>query len=216
MQKFELLNFRITRPQTVAILTLVILVGGLILWQGGLKHWVIPRGWGVVEPGQIYRSGQLSRFMVEEVLQEHQIGMIVFMSGDNLRRPDVVAEREAAKKMGIERINLNLNGNGTGDWRRYVAAVAAMKRAGDAGKAVLVHCHTGAQRTGGTIALYRVLVQGRSGREAYNELRSYAHDPADNPKMIPFLNRHMAEIAQGLVDAGVIQQPPEELPLIGP
>lgn len=188
-------------------------ITGALLWIGGVAHYFIPRNWGEVEPG-FYRSGQISRFLMERTLRERRIGLVVFMSGDKANRPDVQAEQSACRKLGVERMNCPLAGNGTGDINSYIDALEAVCRARNEGRAVLVHCHTGSQRTGGVVAYYRLLVQRRPPAEVYAELRRYGHDPHDNPELIRYLNEHMGEVSTALADRGIIDRASTPPPLI--
>ncbi len=178
------------------MIVIAVLIAGYALWIQALRDRFYPRNWGVVEPGKFYRAGQISRHIIKGTLQENHIGTVIFMSGDKANRPDVQAEAAAAAELGITRLNLNLDGNGTGKVENYVQAVAAVVNSERHNIPVLVHCQTGAQRTGGVVAYYRTLVQGKPGSEAYAELLHYGHDPDKNPVMIPYLNEHMAEVAQ--------------------
>ncbi len=81
---------------------------------------------------------------------------------------------------------------------------------------MLVHCHTSPQRTSGVIAMWDVLVRGRSGVEAYTTMLASNHDPADNPALVPFLNKWMPRIADELRNRGVIDTIPDPLATIGP
>jgi protein-tyrosine phosphatase len=189
-------------------------VGAALLWQvEGVKQLFGPRNWGEVEPG-FYRSGQISRFVLKKALQQHDVKLVVFMSGDKANRPDVQAEAQICRDLGIERINCGLAGDGTGDIRSYANAIEAISKARREGKAVLVHCHTGSQRTGGAVAYYRMLVEGRPAAEAHAELIRYGHDPRDNPDLLPYLNAHMRELADILVERRVIDRAPAPLPVL--
>jgi protein tyrosine/serine phosphatase len=79
---------------------------------------------------------------------------------------------------------------------------------------VLVHCVAGAQRTGGVIAGYEMLVEKKPVDEAYSQMRKYGHDPRDNPHLIDYLNAHMGELAKMLVDRHVIDRVPVPLPML--
>ena len=57
------------------------------------------------------------------------------------------------------------------DYAVIVAALRAIKSGLQSG-AVLVHCHHGADRTGGIIALYRVLFQNWSKADALDEMQN--------------------------------------------
>ncbi len=96
----------------------VALVGlGAVVWKHVLEPRLTPRAFAPVIPGEVYRSGQISRFLIRDTLKEYDIGVIVFMSGDKAGQPDVEAERAAAAEMGITRYNFPLGGRGMGDWR---------------------------------------------------------------------------------------------------
>jgi protein tyrosine phosphatase (PTP) superfamily phosphohydrolase (DUF442 family) len=204
------------RPAMMLAVLLAAVAIGWIAWEAGVKERFFPRDWGVVEPGAIYRSGQISRHLIESVLRDHHIGVIIFLSGDKANRPDVDAERETAARLGIERINCPLTGDGTGNIIEYANAIAAINQALGQNKAVLVHCATGAQRTGGVVAAWRVLVRGQSGQEAYRELLAFHHDPDANQRLLPYLNGNMQRLAQLLVDRHVIERAPEPVPIISP
>src|SRR5262249_36061644 len=128
----------------------------------------------------------------------------------------VEAERETAARLGVTRLNCPLPGDGVGDINQYAAAITAMCQSLKDGKPVLVHCHTGAQRTGGAIAFYRALVQQKTGKEVYAELLRFRHDPEENEKLIPYLNQHMRELGELLVKNGVIDRIPDPLPVVAP
>ena len=104
---------------------------------------------------------------------------------------DANAERATTAELGIPRLSFVLRGNGTGNPDRYPQAIAAIINADRQGKAVLVHCQSGAQRTSGVIAVYRMLVEGKSEAEAFAEAERYGHDPKRNPELIPFVGAHL-------------------------
>ena len=193
-----------------------VVYGGYSLWTGEIRNLFWPRNWGVVEPGKLYRSAQISRRIIRPTLQDNHIGVVIFMSGDDPTREDTTIEARTCADLGIKRLNLNLNGNGTGKVEKYIAALAEIIQSNRRNVPVLVHCETGAQRTGGVVAFYRVLVEGRSGSEAYAELLQYGHDPSKNPHLIPYLNEHMGEVAEALARQKLIDHVPSPLPVIKP
>ena len=193
-----------------------VVYGGYSLWFGEIRNMFWPRNWGVVEPGKLYRSAQISRRIIRPTLQDNHIGLVIFMSGDDPRREDTTVEARTCADLGIKRLHFNLNGNGTGKCDKYISALRAIIESNRKGVAVLVHCETGAQRTGGVVAFYRVLVEARSGSEAYAELLQYGHDPSKNPHLIPYLNEHMGEVADALAGEKLIDHVPNPLPVIKP
>ncbi len=194
---------------------IALLIGGAVwLWKDVIEDRVIPKRWGVVEPGRIYRSGQLSAALVKRTLAEHRIKVIVALLAEEPDNADHRAEVQAACELGIELKRFPLRGDGTGDLGRYADALAAIVEADRAHKPVLVHCAAGAQRTGGAIAFYRLLVQKRSPESVLKELKRYDHDPDDNPALLEYINENIDRLATMLEVRGVIEQAPESLTVL--
>jgi protein-tyrosine phosphatase len=198
-------------PRWIVGLTLIAagIAVSIFAWDT-LKYRFIPKRWGVVVPGLVYRSGQISKWMLEKTLTEHNIATIVDLQGIDPASEDQKHEIAAAERLPFELLRFPLAGDGTGDVVRYADAVEAVARAERAGKPVLVHCAAGSQRTGGVVAFYRLLVRGDSPEAAMAELSRFDWDP-ETP-LVGFLNAHMAEVAQMLVERGVIERAPEPLP----
>lgn len=195
------------------LLALPILAVGLtVAWFAGLRDQYVPHNFGIVEPNRIYRSGQISARLIRDTLTVYKIQSIVALSANGMKPADRDAEIKAAQEMHIDRHLYPLAGDGTGSVAVYAAAVAAVDHAVRNDQPVLVHCVAGAQRTGGVIALYQLLVEHRSPAEVMVELREFGHDRHDNPKLVPFLNAHMGEIADRLVQLHVIAAVPKPLP----
>jgi protein tyrosine phosphatase (PTP) superfamily phosphohydrolase (DUF442 family) len=201
------------RLRIIAI-ALLCLIGSFGLWEGLLKNDFVPKRFGIVEDGKIYRSGQLSRWLVERTLRKYNIKVIVCLTGDSNQTADKDEEQEAAEKLGIERYNFSLSGNGTGDINDYAKAIAAICQAKEKGKPVLVHCGAGTQRAGGVIATYRLLIEKKDVPFILNEMRSYDWSPKKNPYLLPYLNGNMEKLAFLLNQMGVIDKIPNPVPQI--
>ncbi len=190
----------------------VVLAGAVVLWEEGLEHRVVAKNLGVVEPG-LYRSGQFSRFMIGPALRQTRPDLIVSLSYDKPTNPHNMAEFAAARDGGIERVHVNLRGDGTGKPKEYVEALVHIVNARRDDKVVLVHCWAGSERTGGLTALYRTLIKGQPADETIvQELDAYGHD-LDEGVLLDYLNNNVGVIAQGLVNAGVIDELPDPLPV---
>ena len=189
-----------SRPRRRRILfaifcTLLVLIGtaAVIAWYMGVRDQFFPTNFGVVEPGRVYRSGQISHRVIRDALVRNHIGVIIDLSSKWEDTPDARAERATAAELGVQRINLTLRGNGLGDPAVYPQVLADIVKANREGKPVLVHCQSGAQRTGGIIAAYRILVEGHPPDAAFAEMEDYGHSPKHNPHLIPFIEGHLAE-----------------------
>jgi protein tyrosine/serine phosphatase len=172
--------------------------------------------WGVVVPGKIYRSAQMSPSLLRWKLRDNHIGVIIFLSFDDEADSDVRAEKQIAANDHIQFLNFPMMGDGVASPQMYTLALSALCDANRAGKTVLVHCHSGAQRTGGVVAVYRMLVEKMSPAQALAEMEHYGHDPRKNLTLIPFLNEHIGQWADALVKDGVIDRVPDPLPKLFP
>lgn len=186
------------------LVLLALIAGGVIWWYAGLRNYFIPDNFGVVEPGKIYRSAQIHRRILRQTLLDNNIKVIVDLSQED--SPDAQAEKQIAADLGVERIAIaGLGGKGVGDPDAYPEALRAIVDANRKGKAVLVHCQSGAQRTGGVIATYRMLVQGRDEAQAFEEAKQFHFRPSQNPHLVPFVEQHLREWKAKLEAEHVVQ-----------
>lgn len=205
------------RTSWVLIVALVVAAGGVTAWATGVKRHVFPRHWEVVEPGMIYRSGEISSTLVQRTWRNNNIKTVINLQGGD--RPDEPAHKaaaQAAEQLGIERLFFPLIGDGTGEIKSYVGAIKAIVDSRAENKPCVVHCAAGTYRTGGVVACYRVLIEGWSGQAAYQEMIDEGVKARPDTPILVFLNANIGEIAQQLVEAGVIEEAPNPLPVFGP
>jgi protein tyrosine/serine phosphatase len=195
-------------------LTLFCIVSMLIAWDKFIKDYVIPKNFGVVEAGQIYRSGHISSLLIKKILMKYNIKGVISLTGDSTSSVFSNAERKAVSELGIERLIFSLRGNGTGDVNDYAKIIAVICRFQREGKPVLIHCVSGAERTGGVIAAYRLIVQGRDVGSVREEMSHYGFNPDVDINLRRFLNDNIMEIAKRLKQMGVINQVPSLTPKI--
>lgn len=199
------------------VLVAGVLAGSLAWWLDRGRHYFSPKNWGVVEEGRIYRSGQIHRGIVEDVLRGHDIRVIVDLTRDEATDPDAVVERNAAHRLGIRKVELvGLNGYGTGDPQDYVLALREIVAARDRGEPVLVHCAGGSERTGGILACYRMLFEGWDGPSAWEEYVSYRSKPPEREDLQRFVNENLPWLVKRLQALGVLLEAPDALPHFGP
>ena len=99
----------------VTIGLIAALIGGAIwIWEEVLEDRLIAKRFGVVVPGSIYRSGQLSQWMVHKTLAEHDIDLVVHLGVHDPENKAHAAEAEAVEALGIERRLFPLRGDGEG------------------------------------------------------------------------------------------------------
>jgi protein-tyrosine phosphatase len=192
------------------------IVIGLAIWAwfGFIKYHFVPKNFGVVEQGRIYRSGQISAPLIKKILTEYNIRVIINLTSMGPNNPDKLAEEKAAAKLNIKVLRFPMSGNGTGDINDYATAVASIVNAEKQNLPVLVHCVAGAARTGGVIATYRLLVEKKDPNIVEDEMEKYRYAVDKKPTLRLFLNNNMAEFAMRLERAGVIDQIPAMIPQI--
>jgi hypothetical protein len=208
----------VDRSRRRRIIVLIAIAIALIAAAFPAYWWILiyRANWGVVVPGQIYRSAQMSPLLMRRNLEENHIDVIIFLSHEEEDDSDIQAEKQIAADENIQFLNFPMNGDGVATPEMYTRALIALCGANRAGKTVLVHCHSGAQRTGGVVAVYRMLVQGMPPEQALAEMKHYGHDPRKNLTLIPFLNDHIGEWADALVKDGIIDRVPDPLPKLNP
>jgi len=205
------------RRAAVAALLLLALGGSSYVWwaEGG-RRLFYPRNFHVVEPGFLYRSGQINRRLIEQVLRGQRIDLVIDLARDRPGDADAEAERDAIARLGIQRLSLPLHGNGRGSPADYAEALAAIASARSDGRHVLVHCTAGAERTGGMIALYRTLFEGWSAEDARAEYERYRKDPDQYSPVLKFVDANVDQIAALLVARGALPEAPSPLPQLSP
>ena len=110
-----------------------------------IKYHFVPKRFGVVVPGHIYRSGQISAPLIKKILTKYNIRVIIDLTSADPNDPDKQAEKQAAAELNIKVLRFPMNGNGTGDVNYYANAVVAIANAEKQNLPVLVHCAAGAK-----------------------------------------------------------------------
>lgn len=186
------------------------------VWQLLAKDLLVAKRWGVVEPGRIYRSGQISVPLIKPMLAKHGIQVVIDLTVADDGNREQSAERLAISELGIQSVRYPLKGDGTGDVQNYIKAIQSLARARREGKPVLVHCSAGAQRTGGVIAAWRLLVERQPPQSVYAELQAYGWRSGKDAILLAYLNGHMQELADALKQLGIIEAVPAPLPRLSP
>jgi predicted protein tyrosine phosphatase len=207
---------RSARFLALTVAVVAILAAAIALWSFVLRDRFIAKRFGVVIPGQVFRSGQISKSLIADVVERHKIGTIIDLNGLDPNDADQRAEMDVAEAKGIRHLRFPLKGDATGPIERYAGAVEAMVQSDHEGRPVLVHCAAGTQRTGACISFYRLLVRHDPPEDVYRELLRYGWDPNANHILADYVNGHMRELAGLLVERHAIDRAPDPPPVLHP
>jgi hypothetical protein len=186
----------VDRPQRRKIVlasVAAVLAFFLVCEHFDLDDYVIPRNFGTVVDGRIYRSGRLTTRTLRGVIREHGIRTIVDLGTYRRGSKPARAMREIAEQMGVDRYSMYLLGDGRGNPNAFVDALRIMSD--PERQPVLVQCAAGAHRTGAAVLLYRHVVEGVPIQLAYEESFEHGHEE-DDWEMLAYVADWVDEIAE--------------------
>ncbi len=152
---------------------------------GGPWGYVAYRDWSArsfhcVEPGVLYRSGQLPVSALERLVHDYGIRTVVCLrEGDHNNDLD---EEKYCRHWGINHVRIPPRAwwasNGPAPAEQGLAAFrAVMDNA--ANYPVLIHCFAGLHRTGAYCAVYRMDYQGWTNADALAEMKKIGYHTVD-------------------------------------
>jgi len=194
-----------TSRQSAGLITWVILLAigiglGALVWRKGFRDHYVPRNFGVVEEGQIYRAGRLTPSALSDVHKRHNFNTVVDLGAYEPGSPADAAMQRTADALGVTRYRFSLEGDGTGNPNYYVAALRLI--ADESNRPILVHCAAGSERTSACVIFYKTIFRGEHMLDIIDEPRSFRHDFNDNPRMIATVAQYRGAIEHALRTGG--------------
>src|ERR1700758_148997 len=128
--------------------------------------------WGVVQyqgnfhtvaEGAFYRSAQLTKEELQRAVHDHGIKAILNLRGAHPGEPWYDDEVAVSREVGATHYDYGLSAYRFVTEKQVADLIAIIR---EAPKPLLVHCKSGADRTGLVSALYRYAVEGKGADEA--------------------------------------------------
>ncbi len=145
----------------ICIFVLVFIASGFVRDANG--------NFGVVIPGQLYRSGQLSAGQLQQVIDQYKIKSIFNLRGHDNNAQWYLQEKKIAVHSGVKFINADTLRIGLQSLR--LPAKAELQRIvkviSTAPRPILVHCRKGADRTGLVSSLAILLLPDSTIEQAW-------------------------------------------------
>lgn len=139
---------------------------GVVIYQGNFH---------VVSAGVLYRSAQVDKADLEWAVREHGIKSVLNLRGTNPGAPWYDEEVATARKLGLAHFDYGISAHRVVTGQQIAEILDIVRQAP---KPLLVHCKSGADRTGLVAALYRYALGSASAEEADQELSlRYGHFP---------------------------------------
>lgn len=166
--------------------------------KAGLLHWVLAPiactlivvglsagGWAlglqllgnvhVVDPGILYRSAQLNGEDLVDVLTKYNIRTVINLRGDNPSEGWYKDELTIAAAHGATHFDVGMGATSEPESKVVAQLLTILKTAP---RPILIHCYSGADRTGLAAALYERFLKKQSAQTASGQLSFlYGHFP---------------------------------------
>lgn len=131
-----------------------------------------------LDPGKFYRSAQLAKDEFEDLVKTYGIKTVINLRGSQPGEWWFDDEKSELERLHVRMENIGFSTEQLQtreDWLRYSELLKTAERP------ILVHCRSGADRTGEASAVYQIDYMGKSREEALDQLSiHYLH-------MMPFL-----------------------------
>lgn len=139
---------------------------GLIQYHGNFH---------TVQEGAFYRSAQLAKDELHDVVRDHGIRSILNLRGAHPGQSWYDEEVAASVELGVAHYDYGLSAHRIVTGKQIADLLGIIR---DAPKPLLVHCKSGADRAGLISALYRFAEEGANATEADGQLSLvYGHFP---------------------------------------
>ena len=158
------------------------------VWTYGASTFRPAKNFHEVDPGRFYRSAQLTGAEFEDVAATHHVKTVINLRGSQPGEPWYDEEAKTLERLGVKLINLGFASGETQSpelWQQYLDALKTAERP------ILVHCRSGADRTGEASAIYAYDYMKADRESALQQLSfRYLHVGAFKPAKRAFVREY--------------------------
>jgi len=145
---------RFLRPLLVALVP----AGASVAWM-----LLVSGNFGTIEPGELYRSGQMKAGSLAGKIREHRVRTVLNLRGSHPESAWYRDERAATLAGGATQVDIPLS---SCEWMSRAQARAVLEILETAEPPILVHCFHGSERTGMVAAFAELLRPGSTLADA--------------------------------------------------
>jgi protein tyrosine/serine phosphatase len=119
-----------------------------------------------VDPGKLYRSGQLNGEQLADAIDQLGIKTVINLRG-RATEPWYREEKEVAREKGVRHVDVRFSARRIPTRDQLIVLLDAFR---DEERPILMHCNFGADRVGEAAAIYQMEYMGKSRQEALDML----------------------------------------------
>jgi len=140
-----------------------------------------------VQRGKLYRSKQLSPKHLDSYIQKLEIKTIINLRGENTDKKWWQQEKTIANKHHVRFFNIPMSAKAKPSLQNLKKLLTIYKKAP---KPILIHCHSGVDRTGEAAALWSLTQQNKNKRSALKHLSiKYGYFKWHHPQKKKFIKQ---------------------------
>ena len=157
------------KPGVLMMFVLSVNTSGYVLYR------VETGNFQIVSPGKVYRSGQMDETQWTDHIQKYAIKSLLNLRGEHRASRWYQREIRLAAKLGVAHYDVQISASREVDNETLDTILAIMRQSP---KPLLIHCMSGADRSGIIAAVYLFAIEGQRAEAASHQLSLlYGHFP---------------------------------------
>lgn len=154
--------------------TLLYFLAAFLILAGAYAAWrALIHNEGIVVPGALYRSAQLDAKSLTQEIAAHHIRTVINLRGNNDGSDWYRQEVAVCRKLGVDHVDIQLSAEHLPPPEQMEALLRAYR---EAPRPILIHCRSGADRTGLAASVFLIDQDHVPWKEARHALSwKYGH-----------------------------------------